>query len=1262
MNFVKPLTLAFMCIASSLFAQSPDNFKRENLIAWCIVPFDAKERKASDRVVMLKDLGLRRAAYDWRQKHVPFFEDEITEYQAAGIEYFSFWGQHESAFELFKKHKLQPQIWQMIPDVSGAPVDQAVNHAVKSLLPFVKTTASKGCRLGLYNHGGWGGEPENMVAVCQALHAAGHTHVGIVYNLHHGHQHIADFANSLALMKPYLLCINLNGMVDLNSAKYQGKSASHKILPIGAGDHERSMINTIIDSKYEGPIGVLGHVAERDVADVLRENLEGLEWILEGGTEPEWLKQRKKNKPKNALVELTKDNNALDARTGFLSIEASNKFNEGNFRVDCRARLFDKQNFNILVAKNPKNSFHHWEFYTYASTGNLSFYVPGAIPAEIKTKVNVADGKWHDLGATYQLDRDNGVGTVELFVDDQLVHSQKLKLKATSEPVGGPLTIGGLASRQVGCNGQIDYVKISDITGKTKKQSRVLGGWTFDQANTPDQIRDFSGNRLPSRFVPTGFDSDYLSKWTPKYRRDSRFPYENETDKDWVDDRFSKMNTGPIFCQSIRIPGRGVIPKAIAIRAQGQQGAHLLFNSESLNLEAAWTGEFIALPPARFGILQTPSIAGAIQFLGPRGAEWRTDASTKVASTKLSSTTLQGSKTGFNYDLDGELLSEYPSANMIDDVSVVTRKFPNQPRAKDLLVPLFEVPRDAIETDSEAIATAKSADQVVEFLHVFKNAETAAVLRTNAEYEIRDGHVWLKMAGELKPTAALQAARYATMPIDKLPEFLAKFRKLEALTLAANEYPGKQDFQEKRWGDPITTKGVRSDSTKPFAVDTITVPYENRFNALMFTSGFDFLPDGRAVVCTVHGDVWLVSGIDKELKKIKWQRFATGLYQPLGLKILSSKNRPGEPAIFVLCRDRIIELRDVNSDGEADVYSTFCDELQITGENHGYAMSLETDSEGNFYFIKSGSTPPHGGTMLKVDHKTGHLSVFATGYRHANGLGISPTDLITSADNEGNWIPATRIDAVRPGGFYGHMPTHRRANKTPTTYDPPMMWMPRAMDNSAGGQVWVSSNEWGPLQGAMVHLSFGRCTANLVLPQETKDGSFQAAAYKLDLPIFLSGSMRGRFRSNDHQLYVCGLDGWQTAAVKDGCLQRVRATGQAYCLPVDFQVQGNQVQLTFSEPLAPTSAQDLKNWQIEEWNYRWTKEYGSEHYSAADANQTGHDKVKVDSIILSSDHTKVTLNIPSLHPVMQMNIRCNLKTAAGQPVNIDLYNTINKLR
>lgn len=277
-------------IPFSVVAQIPDNFKRENLVAWCIVPFDAKNRSPLERAKMLRTAGLKKCAYDWRDQHVASFEDEIVQYKNHGIEFFAFWDQHDTAFELLKKHNLTPQIWKTLtPTPSGKNEPEMIASAIKEMLPIVERTKQAGCTLGLYNHGGWGGEPENLVAVCKAFRAQGHDHVGIVYNFHHGHGHIKDFKDSLKLMMPYLFSVNLNGMVDLSQREFKGQRTEKKILPIGAGDHERAMIQTLIDCKYAGPIGILGHVADRDVAEVLRENLEGLEWILGQRERPVWL-------------------------------------------------------------------------------------------------------------------------------------------------------------------------------------------------------------------------------------------------------------------------------------------------------------------------------------------------------------------------------------------------------------------------------------------------------------------------------------------------------------------------------------------------------------------------------------------------------------------------------------------------------------------------------------------------------------------------------------------------------------------------------------------------------------------------------------------------------------------------------------------------------------------------------------------------------------------------------------------------------------
>ena len=255
-------------------AVPPENMQDKNLVAWCIVPFDSEDRSPAERAEMVRRLGLQRVAYDWREKHVPTFEDEILQYRKNGIEYFAFWGVHERAFALFEKYDLHPQIWSMLASPSGSTQAEKVRQAAQQLLPLVEQTKNAGCELGIYNHGGWSGEPENMVAVCEYLrqhHDA--NHVGIVYNLHHGHQHVPQFADLLQQMKPYLLCLNLNGMTE------DGEKRGQKILPLGEGELDVSIMKTIADSGYDGPIGIIGHTQD-DVEQRLQDNLDGLHWIL----------------------------------------------------------------------------------------------------------------------------------------------------------------------------------------------------------------------------------------------------------------------------------------------------------------------------------------------------------------------------------------------------------------------------------------------------------------------------------------------------------------------------------------------------------------------------------------------------------------------------------------------------------------------------------------------------------------------------------------------------------------------------------------------------------------------------------------------------------------------------------------------------------------------------------------------------------------------------------------------------------------------
>ena len=227
---------------------------------------------------MLRRLGFKRFVYDWRHRAYPELRRRARRTQAP---------RHRARGVLVPRGAQpgrpgHPRPAQAAPDPHPAlghdagpgtksqdPTEK-VAAAVRVLRPIADEAARIGCTVGLYNHGGWFGEPENEIAILGRLERP---NVGLVYNLHHGHDHLDRFPALLAAMKPYLLALNLNGMVK------DGEKAGKKILPLGQGDQDLSLLRTIRDSGYRGPIGIIGHTQD-DAEERLQDNLDGLDWLL----------------------------------------------------------------------------------------------------------------------------------------------------------------------------------------------------------------------------------------------------------------------------------------------------------------------------------------------------------------------------------------------------------------------------------------------------------------------------------------------------------------------------------------------------------------------------------------------------------------------------------------------------------------------------------------------------------------------------------------------------------------------------------------------------------------------------------------------------------------------------------------------------------------------------------------------------------------------------------------------------------------------
>jgi len=450
-----------------------------------------------------------------------------------------------------------------------------------------------------------------------------------------------------------------------------------------------------------------------------------------------------------------------------------------------------------------------------------------------------------------------------------------------------------------------------------------------------------------------------------------------------------------------------------------------------------------------------------------------------------------------------------------------------------------------------------------------------------------------------------------------------------------------------QWPQVIETQGTLGKG-KPYAVDSIAPPFKNPWNALLFFGAHDFLPDGTAILCTMQGDVWRVEGLDDKLEKVRWRRIAAGLHHALGLVV-------ADRSIYVLGRDQITRLVDLNGDGEIDFYGCFSKAYVSSPAGHDFICGLERDSTGHFY------TASGNQGLLRISPDGKKLEVVATGFRNPDGLCLLPDGTITVPCSEGDWTPASMICAVRPprqaegstplaAPFFGY--GGPKQGKPPEL---PLVYLPRGLDNSSGGQVVVPDDRWGPLKGQLIHLSYGAGTHFLLLRDEV-EGQPQGAIVPLT-GEFLSGVHRGRFNPKDGQLYVSGMGGWGTYTIADGCFQRVRYTGDPVLLPSGFHVHQNGVLLTFTQPVDRSLAAKASNHFAQCWNYRYSSAYGSPEFSSRHPGTKGHDPLTIASAHVLADGRSVFLEIPDLQPVNQLHLL--VQASSGAPC--ELLATVHKL-
>ncbi len=693
--------------------------------------------------------------------------------------------------------------------------------------------------------------------------------------------------------------------------------------------------------------------------------------------------------------------------------------------------------------------------------------------------------------------------------------------------------------------------------------------------------------------------------------------------------KYLRMDFGPALMWTLEAAPGNIAYKGIAVRLdEGAGGVSkgrvwMLYDHDTMRVAAAWAGDkFVDWKGIAFdGSHGTHTkIVGETAFVNANVPGWANPATGRYEDERFigldkkpygplprswmrfEGLAHHGQRAVLHFTIGKTKVKESPGCEVNDGKLLFTRSLEIGPG---------DVPLEMRIADAKQRVTAAGGQLAI--------ADGFHVLRVPARSEVKKIVVRiesdLKAAAEFKPIPATD---------DVAPRWAVD---LPAATSAK-----------------ITGDGLEAD-TLAFP-DPATNPWQTQWRP----GGLDFFADGqRLAVCTWMGDVWIVSGLASE--KQTWRRIAAGLNQPLGLKII-------DDVIHITCRDQLVKLRDLNGDGETDFYECLNSDHQVTEHFHEFAMGLQTDAAGNFYYAKSArhAKPPlvlQHGTLLRVLKDGSKTEIVANGFRAANGVCVNDDGTFYVTDQEGHWTPKNRINLVREGGFYGNMWSYGAPeDKADSAMSPPLVWLTNDFDRSPGELVRVTPQLWAPLQDRLLDISYGMGRMNLIL-QDHSDAA-QGAAVALPMPDFPTGVMRGRFHPQTGDLYTCGMAVWASNKIQDGGIYRVRRTATPIHLPIAWSTAKGRITITLSDPLDKKSAEDLAHHTLKVWNLQRSANYGSKHL---DEHVLGITKAA-----LAPDARTLTLTVPALAPTPGLELQCALTGSDGKAFTRSIHATIHRLR
>ncbi|ANB10498.1 hypothetical protein SAM40697_6545 [Streptomyces ambofaciens] len=429
-------------------------------------------------------------------------------------------------------------------------------------------------------------------------------------------------------------------------------------------------------------------------------------------------------------------------------------------------------------------------------------------------------------------------------------------------------------------------------------------------------------------------------------------------------------------------------------------------------------------------------------------------------------------------------------------------------------------------------------------------------------------------------------------------------------------------------------------------------------------SAMDWLPDGRLAVATwggsnnTAGEVYLLSNVTGSTgpDKVTAKKVASGLREPMGIKHVDGK-------LYVSQKHELTELNDTNGDEVTDQYRRVAT-WPFGGNFHEFAFGL-LYQDGFFYLNLSVSinyggatTDPqpaaNRGTTIKVNKATGQVSYVAGGLRTPNGIGWGPEGGMFVTDNQGGWLPSSKLVHIKQGRFFNHH-TNPDGPFDSQPVTKPVLWLPQnEIANSPSTPLQLKD---GPFAGQMLFgdVTYGGIQRGFL---EKVGGEYQGAVFRLT-----QGLEAGVTRISvgpDGALYAGGLGAggnWGQEGKLTYGLQKLTPNGaNAFDIRAMRAVPGG-FELEYTQPLSTDTANELAgHYKIKQWRYVPTADYGGP--------KVDEEALTAQSATLSADRRTVTLAIPGLKADRVVHVRSPrpFSSAGGETLwSTEAWYTLNRL-